>query len=168
MVNYLVFKKTRSLRAQIFNRVALPSVLLYRDLFKNNKLSWGESRESLERFNEGTPGKQLSTFLYENSIDLQPKMENHDVFHVILGYDTTLPEEAALHFFLIGNNKKSRYAMIAALVGFVIFPEYISLYRSAYLRGKKTCHFTSWEFKDLLFVDLEEFRRDICLVERVV
>jgi len=168
MVNYLVFKKTRSLREQIFNRVALPSVLLYRDLFKNNKLPWGESRESLERFNEGTLGKELSIFLYENSINIQPKMENHDVFHVILGYNTTLPEEAALHFFLIGNNKKSRYAMIAALVGFAIFPEYISLYRSAYLRGKNTCHFTSWEFKDLLFVDLEEFRRDIGLVERVV
>ena len=166
MVNYLVFRKTRSLRAQIFNRVALPSVLLYRDLFKNNKLSWGESRESLERFSEGTLGKQLSNFLYENSIDLQPKMENHDVFHVILGYNTSLPEEAALHFFLIGNNKKSRYAKIAALVGFAIFPEYISLYRSAYRRGKNTCHFTSWEFKDLLFMEVIQFREDIGLADR--
>lgn len=166
MVNYLVFRKTRSLRVLIFNRIALPSVLLYRDLFKGKKKSWGENRKSLKRFKEGTLGKSLSDFLYESGIDLQDKMENHDVFHVVLGYDTSLPEEAALHFFLIGNGKKSRYAKIAALVGFAIFPEYWRLYQKAYHRGKQTKPFVNWEFKGLLFVTLEEFKKEIGIPER--
>lgn len=168
MVNYLVFRKTRSLRVAIFNRIALPSVLLYRDLFKGKKKSWGENRETLKRFKEGSLGKSLSKFLIDSEIDLQDKMENHDVFHVILEYDTSLPEEAALHFFLIGNGKKSRYAKIAALVGFAIFPEYWELYRNAYQRGKQTINFTDWGFHDLLFVDLVQFREDLELPERGV
>ncbi len=166
MVDYLVFRKTRSIRAAIFNNVAMPLVMFYRKTFKGKKVAWGETRESLKRFDEGSLGKLVSEFLYEQDFEVTPMMESHDVFHVIMSYGTELHEEAAMQFFLMGNGKKSKLIRIAAFVGVVIFPEYWKLYRESYKRGKQTLHFSSWDFKELLFVDVDQFRKDIELPER--
>ncbi len=166
MVDYLIFRKTRTARSLVFNKIALPLVLVYRDLFKGKRVSWGETKESLSRFNKGQLGREVSEFLFAHHIELQPKMESHDVFHVITGYGTTMPEETAMQFFLIGNGKQSKLARISAFVGFVLFPEYWKLHRSAYRRGKNTRHFSSWEFRELLFVEVNAFRKEIDLPER--
>ena len=168
MVDYLIFKKTRTARSLVFNKLALPLVNGYREIFKGEKIPWGETKESLKRFDKGTLGREMSEFLYQNNFEINPKMESHDVFHVITGYGTEMHEEAAMQFFLIGNGKKSKLARISASVGFVLFPEYWKLYRESYKRGKQTLHFSSWDFKELLFVNVETFRKDIELAERQV
>jgi len=149
MVNYLIFRKTRTARSLVFNKFALPLVNMYRDAFKGKRIPWGENRESLRRFDKGKIGREVSEFLYEHNIDINPKMEKHDVFHVITGYGTEMHEEAAMQFFIIANGKKSKLARISATIGFCLFPEYWKLYRSAYRRGKQTKHFSSWDFKEL-------------------
>lgn len=168
MVNYVVFKKTRSLRASIFNRLAMPLVLFYRKTFKKKKVAWGETRESLKRFDDGSLGKSISEFLYEKNFELTPMMESHDVFHVITGYGTEMYEETAMQFFLMGNGKKSKLIRLAALTGVIIFPEYWNLYQDSFKRGKNTRHFSSWDFRELLFVEVNAFRREIDLPERVL
>ena len=157
-----------SIRAFLLGKVALPSVLLYRNLFKRHKKSWGLNRESLKNYPAGSIGLLLSNFLYENNIDLEPRMENHDFFHVVLNYNTTLPEEAALHFFLIGNGKRSHYPLIAAFVGFIFFPEFYDLYIDAYHRGRSSKHFVSWNVKENLNSDLDEFRKSLSIPERLL
>lgn len=166
MVDYLIFRKTRTARSLVFNRFALPMVNYYRHFFKGKKIPWGENKETLSRFEEGSLGNEISLFLTENEFEINPKMESHDVFHVITGYGTSMHEEAAMQFFLIGNKKKSKLARISALIGFMIFPEYWRLYLDSYRRGRSTLHFSSWEFKELLFVEVEQLRRDIKLPER--
>ena len=166
MVDYLIFRKTRTARSLVFNRFALPLVNYYREFFKGKKILWGESRHSLSRFKKGSLGNEMSLFLTKNGFELNPKMESHDAFHVITGYGTEMYEEAAMQFFLIGNRKKSKLARISALVGFVIFPEYWKLYLASYRRGKETLHFSTWNFKEMLFADLHKFRKDIKLPER--
>ena len=108
----------------------------------------------------------MSLFLDENGFEVNPKMESHDVFHVITGYGTEMHEEAAMQFFLIGNGKKSKLARISACVGFAVFPEYWRLYLASYRRGKATIHFSSWEFKELLYLDVNRFRKEVCLPKR--
>ncbi|MEM7162228.1 MAG: hypothetical protein AAF487_07265 [Bacteroidota bacterium] len=164
----LTSSNPRSLRTYLLGKIALPAVLFYRKLFKGHKSAWNENRTSLKRFPTGSVGKCLSDFLFENDIDLEAKMENHDFFHVVLGYTTSLPEEAALHFFLIGNGKGSRYPYIAAFVGFVIFPEYYDLYIDAYHRGKSTEAFVHLNHKDFLGSDLNHLRESIGLPERLL
>jgi len=158
--------KASSIRSFLLGKVALPSVLLYRDIFKQHKTAWGENKETLKRHPKDSIGRELSHFLYQNEIDLEPRMENHDYFHVVLGYGTTLPEEAALHFFLIGNGKQSHYPFIAAFVGFLFFPEYYDLYIDAYHRGRCTRPFVNWSSWKFLSSDLEQFRGEIALPER--
>ncbi len=164
----LTSRNPRSIRAFLLGKVALPSVLLYRNLFKGYKTAWGENRESLKKCPTGSVGKGLSDFLFQNDVDLEPKMENHDFFHVVLGYNTTLPEEAALHFFLIGNGKGSRYPFIAAFVGFLFFPEYYDLYIDAYHRGRYTIPFAHWDMKAFLSADLEKFQASVGLPDRKI
>lgn len=155
-----------SIRALLLGKIALPSVLLYRNLFKRSKKPWGENRETLKKYPTGSVGNMMSDFLFQNDIDLEPKMENHDLFHVVLGYNTTLPEEAALHFFLIGNGKGSRYPFIAAFVGFIFFPEFYDLYIDAYHRGRHTKPFVHWNVKDFLSADLVQLQQLLKLPER--
>lgn len=157
-----------SIRAFLLGKVALPSVLLYRNLFKRHKKAWGENRETLMKYPESSIGKLMSDFLLQNNIDLEPKMENHDFFHVVLNYNTTLQEEAALHFFLIGNGKRSHYPFIAALVGFLFFPEYYNLYIDAYHRGKCAKPFVNWDSKKFLSADMAEFKWSIGLPKRML
>lgn len=85
-----------------------------------------------------------------------------------MGYNTTLPEEAALHFFLIGNAKGSHYPFIAAFVGFLFFPEYYDLYIDAYHRGRCSKPFGNRNLKELLSADLAEFKQSIRLPHRML
>jgi len=163
----LTAKNPNSIRAFLLGRVALPSVLLYRNLFKRHKIAWGENKETLVNYPLGSIGHYMGEFLNQNEIDLEPKMENHDLFHVVLGYSTSLPEEAALHFFLIGNGKGSRYPFIAAFVGFLFFPEYYDLYIDAYHRGKNTKPFVHWNLKEYLNKNLVDFQKSIALPKRL-
>jgi hypothetical protein len=162
----LTSSNPRSLRTFLLGKIALPSVLLYRNLFKRHKTAWGENRQSLAHDPGSSIGKAMSVFLYSNEIDLEPKIENHDLFHVVLGYNTTLPEEAALHFYLIGNGKGSHYPFIAALVGFLFFPEYYDLYIDAYHRGRHCQSFVGWELKEHLSADLSQFQQSVKLPPR--
>jgi len=168
MSQSVVLASTYSIRSFLLGKIALPAVLLYRNLFKGYKSDWGENRETLKAYPEGSTGRALSDFLYTNNIDLERKMENHDFFHVVLGYDTSLPEEAALHFFLIGNGKRSHYPIIAAFIGFLFFPEYYELYIDAYHRGRCSKPFVSWHLKKFLHIDLERFQKSAHIPQRIL
>jgi len=136
-------------------------------MFKRHKTAWGEDRETLKVYPTGSVGMMMSDFLYQNDIDLEPKMENHDFFHVVLDYKTTLQEEAALHFFLIGNGKGSHYPFIAAFVGFAFFPEHYDLYIDAYHRGRSAKPFVQKPMKEFLSNDLTQFREKQCIHDRM-
>jgi len=155
-----------SIRHFLLGKVALPSVLIYRKLFKRHKIAWNVNRQKLGTYDDGSIGKSLSNFLYQNEIDIEDKMENHDFFHVVLDYGTSLPEEAAIHFFLIGNGKKSHYPIIAAFVGFLFFPEHLDLYIDAYHRGRKSKHFVGFALKSFLHVPVGTFKETFQIPER--
>lgn len=155
-----------SIRSFLLGKIALPSVRLYGNIFKRYKTPWSINRYVLKSYPKGSIGSEMSAFLYENNIDLEPKMENHDFFHVVLGYGTTLPEEAALHFFLIGNGKQSHYPLFAAFVGFLFFPEYYDLYIDAYHRGRCTRSFVNGNVRTFLREDIGQFRQQLKLPAR--
>lgn len=157
-----------SLRAFLLGKVALPSVLLYRNLFKRHKTPWNENVCTLKYYPVDSIGNELAHFLSSHSFDLEPKMENHDFFHVVLGYGASLPEEAALHFFLIGNGKRSHYPFIAAGVGFMFFTEFYDLYIDAYHRGRHSKPFVKKHLKKHLNTPLETFKKMFEIPERLV
>ncbi len=131
---------------------------LYIKWFKQGRPAWQKSSAELMAYPDGTLGKTLGHFLQRNEIHLIPKLENHDVFHVLLDYDTHAVAESQMQFCLIGNGKRSLYAIGTAVVASFTFPEYWGSFRRAYRRGKELRRFYRWYFEYLLDEPIEEMK----------
>ena len=131
---------------------------LYIKWFKQGRPAWQKSSAELMAYPDGTLGKTLELFLQRNEIHLIPKLENHDVFHVLLNYDTHAVAESQMQFCLIGNGKRSLYAIGTAVVASLAFPEYWGSFRRAYRRGKALRRFYRWYFEYLLDEPIEEMK----------
>ena len=115
----------------------------------HNRL-WQHDKPSLARYDQGTLGRVLFTFLTENEFELMKGAETHDLYHVLLNYGTDAVEEVCLQCCLFGSGKRSLYLLAALTVGILEFPEHWSRFRRAYRRGKEMVNFSKWSFEHLL------------------
>lgn len=102
---------------------------------------WGVSVKKLLCYPENSIGKKLGEFLYINGFELLDKSETHDVFHVLTGYNTTVPDEIKMQFYLFGNGKKSLYMAAVLLSGIVFYPDLYHEFKKAYRRGQSAIPF---------------------------
>ncbi|WP_207765226.1 hypothetical protein [Solitalea longa] len=130
----------------------------YQALFKNNK-AWNISSQELRDFPEGSLGNELGCFLTENDFELQAKLENHDVFHVLAGIGTSVIEEIALQYYLLGNGKRSIYLKLVILLGTLSYPNQFSLFFSKYKEGKSFSAFHNLDFFPLLHHPIAEIKK---------
>ncbi len=125
--------------------------------FKNRE-PWNISTEDLFLYKENSLGYNLGVFLKRNGFQLLPKVERHDVFHVITGIGTKVKDEIALQYLCFGNGKRGAYLYLAILAGIILFPEYISYYFKSYKLGKNSAIFHHFNFKKLLKIDVKKLR----------
>jgi ubiquinone biosynthesis protein Coq4 len=59
-----------------------------------------------------------------------PKMENHDVHHLITGCGTNFEDEIAMQYLLLGNGKLNAHLLAAIILGTCIAGIYENLYQS--------------------------------------
>lgn len=130
----------------------------YERWFRRRRPAWQQSIDSLLRCDPGSLGRCLGVFLTANAISLAPRFEDHEVFHVLLEYDTTVPEEAEMQFCLLGNGKRSLYVLGTCAVAWLAFPEYWSRFRGAFSRGQALRRFHHWYFEYLLDEPVTELR----------
>lgn len=123
------------------------TVTIYQRVFKCNSKGWTTTKEDLKSYPLNTLGNQLYKFLESNKFELQAKLESHDVFHVKTKTGVTVPEEISMQFLLISNGKKSVYGFTTAILGFIIIPEGIQLYKKAFKLGKKLQPFHAINFE---------------------
>jgi ubiquinone biosynthesis protein Coq4 len=95
----------------------------YVKYFKRHQNPWQQNIKTLKRFPSKTLGNALGNFLKKNDFELLPKLEAHDILHVLLNYQTTIEGEIKMQFFLLGNGKKSIYALFTAILGIILIPE---------------------------------------------
>lgn len=129
--------------------------------FKKNQTAWRHSTSSLRRFPEGSLGKSLGDFLAKNNFQLIPKLEDHDVLHVLLDYKTTITGEIKMQFFLLGNRKRSLYALFTAIVGTVLVPERIKDFLKEFSKGRRFAPVSKWSFEYLLAEPLELLQKQV-------
>ncbi|MCO4294703.1 ubiquinone biosynthesis protein COQ4 [Solitalea sp. MAHUQ-68] len=132
----------------------------YQALFKNNK-AWNISPQQLLDFPEGSLGNELGCFLTKNDFELQAKLENHDVFHVLSGIGTSVIEEIALQYYLLGNGKKSIYLKSVILLGTLFYPNQFSLFFSRYKEGRSFSAFHNLDFFPLLHCPIAEIKKHL-------
>lgn len=126
------------------------SQVLYTQLFKRKKKAWGISQAEILLYPEGTLGKTLGEFYRSNGFDIMPKLENHDVFHILTDTGTEIQDEIAMQYLLLGNGKFSFYLLAMLFIGTMLYPEFLRYYYSHYQKGKSWAEFHNKEFKYLL------------------
>ena len=126
------------------------SQIFYAQFFKRNKKAWGISKQEFLLYPEGTLGKALGEFYREKGFSVMPKLENHDVFHLITETGTEIQDEIAMQYLLFGNGKKSLYMFSMIGIGTVLYPEFLKYYLKSFRKGKSIARFHDIEFKDWL------------------
>ena len=132
---------------------------IYAELFKGNKVAWRISKQDFLDYPKDTLGFALGMFYLENGFDVMPKLENHDVFHLLTNTGTEITDEIAMQYLLLGNGKISLYLIAMIFIGTLLFPEQSSYYWSSFKNGKSMLKFYPIEFKYFLsesFIDLQK------------
>ena len=97
----------------------------------------------LQNLPAGTLGKGVADILAQHNLQLIPHYENHDLKHVLLGYDMTPEDELKLKAFMLGNGDWS-FTCIGFLLFAVLTPEVWSTLRQHFLRGQRTQPIVRW------------------------
>ncbi|MPS63351.1 MAG: hypothetical protein DI622_10445 [Chryseobacterium sp.] len=135
---------------------------LYRTYFKKKKRQWQFNEKQLLEFHKDSLGRKLGEFYQKHGFSMIPKMENHDVHHLITGIGTQFEEEIAMQYLLLGNGKLNAHLLAAIVLGAVILPEYFRMYIKAYRKGQNMRKFHHLNFEELLwqnFENLSDFLR---------
>lgn len=135
---------------------------LYRTYFKKKKRKWQFNEKQLLEFHKDSLGRKLGEFYQKHGFSMIPKMENHDVHHLITGIGTQFEEEIAMQYLLLGNGKLNAHLLAAIVLGTVILPEYFKMYIKAYRKGQNMRKFHHLNFEELLwqnFENLSDFLR---------
>lgn len=137
---------------------------IYSSLFKVNKKAWGLRKEDLVSYAPNSLGKALGDFYSIHGFDVMPKLENHDVFHVLTGTGIEIQDEIAMQYLLLGNGKFSLYLFAMVGLGTLMYPEFIPYYIRSYQRGSSMQRFYHLEFRDFLNQSLAELQ--VALLDR--
>ncbi|MCJ8154211.1 ubiquinone biosynthesis protein COQ4 [Chryseobacterium sp. SSA4.19] len=130
----------------------------YRKYFKKKKRQWQFNEEQLLSFKEDSLGRMLGEFYYNHGFRMIPKMENHDVYHLITDFSTNIQDEIAMQYLLFGNGKRSAYLLGVLALGTIIFPEYFKTYLKAFRKGQNMRVFHHWDFERLLWQNFEHLK----------
>ena len=129
------------------------SKIPYQKWFKKND-PWNITAKSLIQYPENTLGFHLGCFLLKHNFETQPKLENHDVFHVLTNTGISVHEEIAMQYYLLGNGKRSIYLISVIVLGTICFPDYLKLFYKAYKKGKAAYQFYHLDFSKLLYQNI--------------
>ncbi len=149
MENSFINFRTKILQCLVNNTAPI-----YMKLTKGNKKPWKYNKDNLRQFPTGSLGKELSLFLDKNKIDLIPKAERHDVFHVLTGYDINPEEETMMQFWLLGNRKWTPYTIGTCIIGFILIPEHWKSFLNSFKKGMKAPAIYDWDFESMLYLNI--------------
>ncbi|WP_144283819.1 Coq4 family protein [Chryseobacterium echinoideorum] len=130
----------------------------YRKYFKKKKRQWQFNEEQLLSFKQDSLGRTLGEFYKKHGFRMIPKMENHDVYHLITDCSTNIQDEIAMQYLLFGNGKRSAYLLGVLVLGTIVFPEYCKTYINAYKKGRSMRTFYHWDFEGLLWQNFEHLK----------
>ncbi len=138
------------------HEVALPYLKLVRKSYQ-----FPYSLKSLQHMPEGTVGRELYTFFFNNDLELMPYYEKHDIKHVVLGYPPTEEGEVSLQCFMLANRHYTVPTLFSVAVGIIIMPEKWRTFREAWIRGRRTSSLNHINWFELIPQPMQEVRAQI-------
>jgi hypothetical protein len=151
-------KKFKNIRITIIQWIFEKSIGFYARNFKKNKPVWNLTKEDLVCYSNHTLGKEMFLFLNRNNLEIIPKSEHHDCYHVLTNYQANTIDEIALQYLCFGNGKRTINLFLIIIVGTLFIPENLSFYIQSYRIGKQANRFYDLDFKKLLKVNLKDLQ----------
>ena len=111
---------------------------------------WGMKREDMLQYPADTLGHELGLFLAREHLQPVDRVERHDAFHILLGFSTSLEDEAAMQFFLVGNGKISPFTLATAAFTALVMPDKWGRFSREFRRGRTALSIANWDFLHLL------------------
>ncbi|WP_296145075.1 hypothetical protein [uncultured Flavobacterium sp.] len=130
----------------------------YQKYFKSNK-PWNIDAKDLLQFPEESLGFHLGWFLYKYNFEIQPKLEDHDVIHVLTNTGITVPEEIGMQYYLFGNGKRSLYLFMVIATGTLFYPTKINYFLKQYRRGNRALRFHYLDYSKMLLIPVKTIQR---------
>jgi len=112
----------------------------------------------------GTLGRGVADLLRRHKLQLIPHYENHDLKHVLLGYDMTPEDELKLKAFMLGNGDYS-FTCFAFLTLGLLTPELWPTLMRHFRQGRRTQPIHRWHLADYAGYDVEQLRYQIGFYE---
>ena len=133
------------------------------NLFRNPE-KWPFSLEQLNACREGTLGRELHYFLCSRGLGYLPKYEEHDCYHALLGYGTTVTEELRLQAFMWGNKNSTFAGKVLFILGYLLFNSKRTLLNREIDRGKAAKPLSGIPVHTMIPKDLEKLRKELCII----
>ena len=130
----------------------------YQKFLKSNQ-PWNITKEELTAYPKNSLGNDLGQFLILNHFDIQEKLEDHDIIHVLTNTGTSVVDEISMQYYLLGNGKKSLYLYMVLLSGTLFYPTYFKHFKREYKRGQKAHSFHYLDFLKLLHLPTNSLRQ---------
>jgi hypothetical protein len=157
MKKNLFYQKAHAWRDTILSKMVIFLNPIYKAVMPKNR-AWTLTKEQLRVFPQGSLGKDLANFMDSHNFDMLPFLETHDVYHVLLGYQPTIVEEARLYFFLLGNGKYSFEVINTVLVSLFLLPDYWGDLFQHYRKGAACGKIAHWDFRYLMHENTDLLR----------
>ncbi|MBW1656049.1 MULTISPECIES: hypothetical protein [Flavobacterium] len=130
----------------------------YQKYFKKNE-PWKIDKTKLLDYPQESLGLGLGNFLYNNHFDIQEKLEDHDIIHVLTNTGVSVYEEIGMQYYLFGNGKRSLYLYMVILTGTLFYPKRIKYFIEQYKKGKKALPFHYLDFSKMLLVPIPSIQQ---------
>ncbi|QNH63145.1 hypothetical protein [Hymenobacter sediminicola] len=118
----------------------------------------------LQALPPGTLGRGVADILARYNLQLIPHYENHDLKHVLLGYDMTPEDELKLKAFMLGNGDYS-ITCIGFLALALLTPELWPELTEHFRRGRHTLPVRHWSLTEYATQQVEQLRDQIGFYE---
>ncbi len=125
---------------------------------------WPYELEDLALMSDDSWGRELHRFLRSRDLGYLPKYEEHDAYHALLGYGTTVTEELKLQAFMFGNGSATVAGRVLLAIGAIMFPSKWSVLRAEFARGRRSSPLHRFGTEELIPLPLDDVRRTMCIV----
>ncbi len=130
----------------------------YQKFFKKNKPYAIEKHQLLDMPKQSL-GFHLGCFLIKYHLEIQPKLEDHDVIHVLTNTGISVPKEIGMQYYLFGNGKRSLYLFMIITCGTCFYPTRLTYFIKQFRKGKMAHQFHYLDFSKMLLQPLENLHK---------
>jgi ubiquinone biosynthesis protein Coq4 len=129
----------------------------YQKFFKKNE-PWDITAKDLIQLPQETLGFHMGCFLLKYHFEMQPKLEDHDVVHVLTNTGVSVIEEIGMQYLLFGNGKRSAYLFMVIFVGTLFYPLKLKTFYKFYKRGENANSFYNLDFQKMLLLPIKRIQ----------